>query len=36
MAFFNISLEKEFLPQFRENAKKLLRGLQMMADTKTT
>ena len=29
-------LEKEFLPQFRENAEKLLRGLQMMADTKTT
>ena len=29
-------LEKEFLPQFRENAEKLLRGLQMIAGTKTT
>ena len=29
-------LEKEFLPQFRENAEKLLLGLQMAADTKTT
>ena len=29
-------LEREFLPQFRENAEKLLRGLQMTADTKTT
>lgn len=29
-------LEKEFLPQFQKNAEKLLRGLQMTADTKTT
>lgn len=29
-------LEKEFLPQFWENAEKLLQELQMTADTKTT
>ena len=34
--YLRYDLEKEFLPQFRENTEKLLRGLQMIAATKTT
>ncbi|EOS79448.1 hypothetical protein C817_02696 [Dorea sp. 5-2] len=40
MAIFGIlylcyDLEKEFLPQFRENAEKLLHGLQMILSQNT-